>query len=71
MPCRLFRDEYSLTKKDGYIDWKNINRIFSLHEYSKDHYICQKAMLDRSRAIMIDNALCLQDDAGVQYWKNV
>lgn len=50
MPCRLFGGKSSLVKEEGCDDWKTINQILSLHENSKDHYICQKAMLDRSRA---------------------
>lgn len=72
MPCRLFRGKSSLAKEDGSNDWKNINQILSSHENSKDHHICQKAMLDRSRAnARVDNTLCSQIDAEIQYWKNV
>lgn len=64
MPCRLFRGKSSLAKEDGCNDWKNINQILSSHENSKDHHICQKTMLDRSRAnARVDNTLCSQIDA--------
>ncbi|KAL4127199.1 hypothetical protein QTP88_011396 [Uroleucon formosanum] len=72
MPCRLFGGKSSLAKEDGCNDWKNINQILSSHENSKDHHICQKAMLDRSRGnARVDNTLCSQIDTEIQYWKNV
>ncbi|XP_025407500.1 zinc finger MYM-type protein 1-like [Sipha flava] len=72
MPCRLFRGESSLAKEDGCNDWKNINRILSSHKNSKDHHICQKNMLNRSRANeKVDNMLCSQIDAEIHHWKNV
>lgn len=51
IPYRLFgtNNEIALAKQ-GCNGWKNIAAILSLHENSKDHHICQKAMIDRCKA---------------------
>lgn len=72
IPCYLFKDNSSFSKKGGCSDWKNISQLLESHENSSTHRRCAMIMIERSNLSgSVETFLLKNFKNEVDYWKNV